>query len=225
LLFTDWTWGLDWLLYFLQVITTNNHSSHGSTWLTNCCSTQLNLFRLLCLQWVPGNSFQCCRFLGFCGQWLLSSPDSGCLTSQLVVTRSQSSKKGYWCCLRNVWLLWIPFKNHFTHRFPAMCCWVTSCNTGHFSAPGQLSYRVKAVCRLTGLSKLSYDWWSVCPGVRPPSGNCDQFFFSFPLKLSLQTVARFVIMGYPLWWERGLLFRIAAGYWHWIADWHSWSWS
>jgi hypothetical protein len=39
---------------------------------------------------------------------------------------------------------------------------------------------------------------SVCPGVRLPSGTCDQFCLSLPWKLS-QTVVGFFIMEHPLW--------------------------
>jgi hypothetical protein len=42
----------------------------------------------------------------------------------------------------------------------------------------------------------------VCPAVRPPSWTYNQFFFSFSLKLSLNG-CRFVVIGYPLWWEDG----------------------
>jgi hypothetical protein len=44
--------------------------------------------------------------------------------------------------------------------------------------------------------------WPVCPGVKPPSGVRDQFFFSFFLKLSLDTCG-FVIVGCPLWQKDG----------------------
>jgi hypothetical protein len=38
--------------------------------------------------------------------------------------------------------------------------------------------------------------WSVCPGVKPPFGTHEQFFFSFSLKLSLDSRG-IIIMGVP----------------------------
>jgi hypothetical protein len=40
----------------------------------------------------------------------------------------------------------------------------------------------------------------VCPGVRPPSGTCNQFFFSLAWKFSLGSCG-FLLMGCLLWWE------------------------
>jgi hypothetical protein len=43
--------------------------------------------------------------------------------------------------------------------------------------------------------------WPVCPGVRPPSGTCNQFFFH--IFGNDHDICSFFNMVHPLWWEGG----------------------
>jgi hypothetical protein len=45
--------------------------------------------------------------------------------------------------------------------------------------------------------------WPVCPGIRPPSGTCNQFRFVF----------RVFIVGCPLWWEDRSVISSSKCYW------------
>jgi hypothetical protein len=86
----------------------------------------------------------------------------------------------------------------------------------HWDSCVKISWRNLAHGNMQFKVKVSIILWptvslSVCPGVRPPSGIRDQFFFSFSLKLSLGSCQVCYYVAPSLTWRRVCNLQLLLG--------------